>query len=126
MAIVALDHLQLAMPIGAEEQARQFYCGVLGMTLVPKPEPMAARGGMWLTAGSVNVHLGVETNFAPAKKAHPAFIVDNFEALMATLELGNYPVKIDTELTGTVRFFTEDCFGNRIELIDAKSANIRL
>lgn len=126
MAIVALDHLQLAMPIGAEEQAQQFYCGILDMTQVPKPEPMAARGGIWLSASSVNLHLGVEKDFIPAKKAHPAFVVDDFEALIAALELGNYPVKIDNELLGIMRFFTQDCFGNRIEIIDAKSANIRL
>lgn len=121
MAIVALDHVQMAMPMGKEDCARQFYCGILGMIEVPKPAPMASRGGVWLRVGSLNLHMGVEVNFIAAKKAHPAFVVDNFELLINSLESANYNVILDFELQGVTRFFTKDCFGNRIEIIDDKS-----
>ncbi|KAF0110268.1 MAG: hypothetical protein FD163_1017 [Hyphomonadaceae bacterium] len=121
MAIIALDHMQMAMPIGEENRARQFYCGILGMIEVPKPAPMAARGGVWFRAGSVNLHMGVQLDFIPAKKAHPAFIVNNFAALIASLTSANYPVKQDFELEKVNRLFTQDCFGNRIEIIEGNS-----
>ena len=86
MAVVGLDHVQLAMPAGAEAEATAYYEGLLGLTQIPKPEPLASRGGCWFAHGSVQVHLGVEAPFRPAKKAHPAFLVDDLAALCARLE----------------------------------------
>ena len=71
--VIGLDHVQLAMPRGEEARAEDFYCGVLGFEMLPKPSHLAARGGCWFRSGSVQVHLGVESDFTPARKAHPAF-----------------------------------------------------
>ena len=84
--IVALDHVQLAMPPDAEAVADAFYCGVLGFEVLPKPEPLASRGGRWFVCDHVQVHLGVEPHFAPARKAHPALVVDDFDELVAGLD----------------------------------------
>jgi catechol 2,3-dioxygenase-like lactoylglutathione lyase family enzyme len=120
--IAALDHVQLAMPPGGESEADAFYCGVLGFTAVAKPEPLASRGGRWYVAeGSVdvvNVHLGVESEFRPARKAHPALRVDGFDDLVAALDRFGAAWREDTELPGVRRLHVEDPFGNRIELID--------
>lgn len=83
---IGLDHVQLAAPIGCEEEARRFFAGVLGMQEVPKPEKLRVRGGVWFQCGPQMVHIGVEPSFVPAKKAHPAFLVSNIEALMRRLE----------------------------------------
>lgn len=115
--IQGLDHVQLAIPIGGEDQARAFYHGVLGLTEVPKPGEMAARGGCWFENSSVKVHIGVEADFRPAKKAHPAFQVGDLDALSTVLSEGGWVVKPDSELTDYKRIFTEDPFGNRIELM---------
>ena len=79
--LLTLDHVQLAMPMGREDEARTFYAGVLGLEEIPKPEALAARGGCWFRRGSIEVHLGVEEGFRPAKKAHPAFVTGGLEAL---------------------------------------------
>ncbi len=115
--IRAIDHVQLAMPAGGEAAARAFYAGLLGLGEVPKPAPLAARGGCWFEAGRVRVHLGVDPAFVPATKAHPAFIVDDFDALALALASGGHPVAPDTTLPGVRRAFVADPFGNRIELI---------
>src|SRR6187551_1552795 len=73
--VVAIDHVQLAMPAGGEDRARAFYAGILGLAEVPKPPPLAPRGGCWFESDTVKVHLGVEPDFQPATKAHPAFVV---------------------------------------------------
>ena len=117
--IVAIDHVQLAMPAGGEEAARAFYAGLLGLTEVPKPQPLAARGGCWFEAGPVRLHLGVEADFRPARKAHPALVVDDLTALTACLAAAGFGVTPDDELAGIVRCFVADPFGNRIELIQA-------
>jgi catechol 2,3-dioxygenase-like lactoylglutathione lyase family enzyme len=114
---LALDHFQLAMPRGAEPAARAFYGRVLGLAEIPKPEPLAARGGLWFQCGPQQLHLGVEDDFRPAKKAHPAFLVDNLEALAKELQAEGYPVVLDSvQSDGGRRIFTEDPFGNRVEL----------
>ena len=84
----AIDHVQLAMPVGEEETARRFYAGLLGMTEIPKPPELAKRGGCWFASGRVQVHLGVEGEFRPAKKAHPAFSCGEYEALISGLRAG--------------------------------------
>jgi hypothetical protein len=121
MSITALDHVQLAMPVGAEHEsaAEAFYAGLLGLPRVPKPEPLASRGGCWFVSGPIQVHLGVEDPFAPARKAHPAFLVDDLDGLAARLTDAGHDVRWSDELPGTRRFHTDDPFGNRIELIQA-------
>jgi catechol 2,3-dioxygenase-like lactoylglutathione lyase family enzyme len=110
------DHVQLAIPVGEEPAARAFYCGVLGMTELPKPSLLAARGGAWFRAGEVEIHVGVEAEFVPARKAHPALLVDD---LRGFVELADLDVRWSDEIPGTVRCHLDDPFGNRIELIDA-------
>jgi catechol 2,3-dioxygenase-like lactoylglutathione lyase family enzyme len=115
--LLGFDHVQLAMPKGREEQARQFYVDVLGFDEVPKPDALAARGGCWFESGDVRLHLGVELDFQPAKKAHPALLVSDLRALAATLEASGCAVREDEPLPGYDRLFTDDPFGNRIELM---------
>lgn len=118
MPILALDHVQLAMPAGAEDAARAFYAGVLGMTELPKPPNLAARGGVWFAAGGAHVHLGVEAEFRPARKAHPGLLVDDLAAFTARCEAGGHPVRHDEPLPGYDRVYVDDPFGNRIELME--------
>lgn len=115
--ITGFDHVQLAMPPGGEQTARAFYAGVLGLAEVPKPEPLAARGGCWFEAGAVKLHLGVEQAFRPARKAHPAFAVRNLAAFIAHLRAAGLEVREDHELPGVARANIDDPFGNRIELV---------
>ncbi len=114
--IIALDHIQLAIPKGAEDIARPFYA-LLGMTEIPKPAPLQGRGGFWMQAGAVQVHFGVDPNFAPATKAHPAFVIDDLDTLAQRLGDAGYRVTWDTALADVRRFFSTDPVGNRIELI---------
>jgi len=121
MQVRRLDHIQLAMPAGRENDARAFYQGMLGISEVAKPPQLAARGGCWFERGPLKVHLGVEANFTPARKAHPAFIVDDLRRLATNLELGGYHVVEDQPLDGYDRLYVDDPFGNRIELMEPKS-----
>ena len=116
-ALVSIDHVQLTMPAGEEDRARTFYRDLLGMTEIPKPHPLSLRGGAWFKAGNVTIHLGVETDFRPARKAHPAIRVRGYDDLLAALRSANVPVREDFELKNTRRAHIEDPFGNRIELI---------
>jgi catechol 2,3-dioxygenase-like lactoylglutathione lyase family enzyme len=118
MSIVALDHIQLAMPAGREAEARAFYHGVLGIPEVPKPPNLAKRGGCWFQQDEVKVHLGVETDFRPARKAHPAFLVEDLAALRAALDAAGVIVRHDEPLEGYERIYVDDPFGNRIELLE--------
>ncbi|RYG21752.1 glyoxalase [bacterium] len=118
MPIVALDHIQLAMPPNEEDAARRFYSGLLGLNEVPKPENLARRGGCWFELGSVRVHLGVEKEFAPARKAHPAFEVTDLAGLIEGLAKGGHPTRTDEPLEGWNRVYVDDPFGNRIELME--------
>lgn len=115
----ALDHVQLAMPQSQEPAARRFYCDVLGMTELTKPSILAKRGGCWFASGEVQIHLGVEADFRPAKKAHPALRCPDYAALTARLQQAGVELIPDDALPGTVRCYTHDIFGNRIELIQA-------
>jgi catechol 2,3-dioxygenase-like lactoylglutathione lyase family enzyme len=117
--IVRLDHVQLAMPPGLEAQAEAFYSGVLGFERVPKPDPLAARGGCWFRRGAVALHLGVEEDFRPARKAHPAFAVDDLAALQAACEAAGFPVRPNPEAEPGRGAYVDDPFGNRIELVAA-------
>ena len=120
MQIRQLDHVQLAMPAGREAEARAFYQGALGILEVPKPMLLAARGGCWFENTQVKVHLGVDADFIPARKAHPAFIVDDLRGLVAGLQRAGYHVVEDQPLEGYERRYVDDPFGNRIELMEPK------
>ena len=117
MPIERLDHVQLAMPPGGEDAARAFYGRALGIDEVIKPPHLTARGGCWFERGPLRVHLGVEADFHPARKAHPAFIVTELAALVATLKSQGYAVVEDQPLEGYDRVYVDDPFGNRIELM---------
>ncbi|MES1246153.1 MAG: glyoxalase [Actinomycetota bacterium] len=109
-----LDHVQVAAPPGCEESARGFFGGVLGLREVEKPPPLASRGGVWFElADGRQLHVGVEHDFAPARKAHPAFAVDDIDALAS--RLGD--VTWDDELPGVRRFYASDPWGNRLEFL---------
>jgi catechol 2,3-dioxygenase-like lactoylglutathione lyase family enzyme len=118
MRITAIDHVQLAMPPGAEAEARRFYEQTLGIPEQPKPPHLAKRGGCWFERGDLKVHLGVESDFRAAKKAHPAFLVEDLPKLKAALAAGGYTMKTDEPLEGYDRIYVDDPFGNRIELME--------
>ena len=125
MAYLALDHVQIAMPPGGEEAARAFYGGVLGLDEVPKPAPMMANGGAWFRSGGVELHLGAEPDFEPARKAHPALRVDDLDdldELAARCEAAGYTPHWDGRYPGMRRFYVHDPFGNRIEILQPHSA----
>jgi catechol 2,3-dioxygenase-like lactoylglutathione lyase family enzyme len=115
--IVGLDHVQLAMPPGREAEAEAFYAGLLGLTRRPKPEPMASRGGCWFESGPVAVHLGVEEDFRPARKAHPALVVRDLPALAAALAEAGIEVRPNPDAEPDRGAYVDDPFGNRIELV---------
>ena len=116
--VVGLDHLLLAMPRGKEADARAFYGGLLGLPELQKPANLAARGGVWFALGSQQLHLGVEKEFRPAQKAHPAFLVRDLNALRARLVQHGYTPYEDEPLEGYARFYVADPFGNRLELLE--------
>jgi catechol 2,3-dioxygenase-like lactoylglutathione lyase family enzyme len=115
--IVRLDHVQLAMPPGREAEAEQFYSGLLGLERLPKPEPQASRGGCWFSHGPVALHLGVEEEFRPARKAHPALVVRDLPALEAALRAAGVEVRPNPDRPPGIGAYVDDPFGNRIELI---------
>jgi len=116
--IVRIEHVQLAMPPGEEARARAFYSGLLGIPEVPKPEHLAQRGGAWFEDASVKIHLGVERDFRPARKAHPALLVDGLVELGERLRASGHPVIDDEPMEGFLRFYVHDPFGNRLELME--------
>ena len=124
--LTAVDHVQLAAPPGSEDLLRAYYVDVLGMTEIPKPPVLAARGGCWFQAGAVQLHLGVEDapagggecHFRPAKKAHPGLRVTGIEAYAARLAERGAPVTWDGNLPGHRRFYSEDPVGNRLEFLE--------
>ena len=119
MTILSIDHVQIAMPERQEDQARAFYNGILGFTEIPKPPELAKRGGVWFQSQNVQLHLGVEESFRPARKAHPAFLVSDLDALLEKLRAAG--VDMDTSqppLEGYKRAHVFDPFGNRIELME--------
>ncbi|SFD68773.1 VOC family protein [Massilia yuzhufengensis] len=117
--IAGIDHVQVAIPPGADEAARAFYGGVLGMAEIPKPAPLIASGGMWFQVGATQLHIGSQLDFKAAKKAHPAFLVDGYAGFCAQLSAGGVTVREEEPVAGRRRAGIEDPFGNRIELIEA-------
>lgn len=122
-SITKIDHVQVAAPKGSEEAARRFYGGILGMKELEKPEPLQARGGAWFEFPGFQLHVGVEEPFEPAKKAHPAFVVEGFDELKAHLLENDVAVKDDTSIPGSTRFFAADPFGNRLEFLKQAMAS---
>lgn len=116
--LIGIDHVQLAMPEGGEDAARAFFADVLRMREVAKPDALAGRGGVWFAAGPVALHMGVEADFTPAKKAHPAFRVTSLARICAVLDAAGVDWKPDADLPGIRRVFVADPFGNRIELLE--------
>jgi len=119
--ILDLHHIQIAMPEGGEPAAIAFYCGVLGFDEVAKPASLSGRGGVWLEAGNVRVHLGVETDFRPARKAHPGFRVADLDEAIARLARHGVACRRDIDLPAMTRIYVDDPFGNRIELLELHS-----
>jgi catechol 2,3-dioxygenase-like lactoylglutathione lyase family enzyme len=116
--IAGIDHVQLAAPPGCEQEARHFFTGVLGLEELAKPEPLAARGGAWFACGAQQLHVGADADFAPARRAHPAFAVDGAErlaALAARLGAAGVEIAWDQEVPGSSRFYASDPWGNRLE-----------
>ncbi len=114
---IAIDHVQLAMPAGEEDRARAFYVRLLGMAELTKPPELARRGGCWFGSGSIQIHLGVESDFHPARKAHPALRCAEYDGLVARLREAGVEAKEDASIPGVRRCHIADPFGNRIELI---------
>lgn len=120
MEVKQIDHVQLAMPPGGEELARSFYRDLLGLPEIPKPPELARRGGCWFESTAVKIHLGVEQDFRPAKKAHPALLVDDLPSLLAAFSDADVHVVDDEPLEGYHRVYTADPFGNRLELMELR------
>jgi catechol 2,3-dioxygenase-like lactoylglutathione lyase family enzyme len=117
MQVTGVDHVQVAIPPGGERQARDFYGGALGLEEIPKPGALAVRGGIWYACGGQQLHLGIERDFRPARKAHPALLVDGLDLLVQRLIDSGYAVRPGEDLPGVRRCFVDDPFGNRIELL---------
>jgi catechol 2,3-dioxygenase-like lactoylglutathione lyase family enzyme len=118
MEVRRIDHIQLAMPAGREDEARRFYRDLLGIPEKEKPPALGARGGVWFERGDLKVHLGVDKCFVPARKAHPAFIVADLPTLIAALKAAGVTVRGDEPLDGYLRVYADDPFGNRLELLE--------
>lgn len=116
--ITGLHHVQLAIPEGTEDDAREFYGGVLGLQEVDKPAHLQTRGGCWFRSSTLEVHLGVDPDFRPATKAHPAFLVDSLDHIGGRLKEAGYEVDHDTQISGFNRFYSRDPFGNRLEFLE--------
>jgi catechol 2,3-dioxygenase-like lactoylglutathione lyase family enzyme len=119
-AIGRLHHVQLAIPEGGEDECREFWGGVLGMDELEKPVALAARGGCWFRGGDLEVHLGVERDFSPARKAHPGILVARLPELAAVLAAAGFGVTWDGEFPGHERFYSCDPFGNRLEFLERR------
>ena len=114
-----IDHVQLAAPPGCEAEARRFFGELLGLAEIEKPESLRARGGVWFQVGAQQLHVGVEREFAPARKAHPALLVDDLDSLVARLAGAGVEVTWDDAIPGVRRCYVADPFGNRLELVPA-------
>jgi catechol 2,3-dioxygenase-like lactoylglutathione lyase family enzyme len=113
-----IHHVQLSCPPGTEPALREFYCQVLGFTEIAKPPVLAARGGCWFRGHGIELHLGVEEDFSPARKAHPGLLVANLDAWAQRLRDAGYPVLFDDEFPGMRRFYSQDVHGNRLEFLE--------
>ena len=117
MPILSIHHVQITIPLGGEGRARAFYSGILGFTEIEKPPEMAGRKSIWFLAGAVNLHLGIEPDFVPAKRAHPAFVVQDLDNIITACDRNGINNKPDTSFNGFRRVHVFDPFGNRLELM---------
>ena len=117
-----IHHVQLACPAGSEDTLRSFYSGVLGFAEIPKPDVLASRGGCWFRGGGIELHLGVEQDFRPARKAHPGLLVRDLDAWAGRLRAAGAPVTFDDNFPGMRRFYSEDPHGNRLEFLEPSDA----
>lgn len=124
MKILSIDHIQLTMPEGQEHLAREFYGELLGMPEVEKPKSLAGRGGVWFEGGGLKVHLGVDSEFVAAQKAHPGFKASNIDLLATELQSKGFQVAAGSALPGIKRIFTNDPFGNRVEFLQDVEADV--
>jgi len=122
MPRLAIDHVQIAIPPGGEPEARRFFGDLLGLREIPKPPELAAHGGCWFDLGAQQFHVGIDGDFRAATKAHVAFVTDAFDATQDRLAAAGYPPRSGARVNGRRRFFADDPFGNRIELVDAEAA----
>ena len=122
---MVLDHVQIAIPEGGENQARAYFGDLLGLAEIPKPAALGGRGGCWFALGDRQLHLGVDADFRPAKKAHVALAVDDLAALKAAIAAAGLEVREDVPIDGRARFFSYDPFGNRIEFLESASGTQR-
>jgi catechol 2,3-dioxygenase-like lactoylglutathione lyase family enzyme len=118
MEVLRIDHIQLAMPAGREDEARRFYRDLLGIPEQPKPAVLVARGGVWFERGDLKIHLGVDREFVAARKAHPALIVTDLPTLIGRFKSAGIAVRDDDPLEGYLRVYVDDPFGNRLELLE--------
>jgi len=118
VATPSIHHVQVAIPAGGEAAARRFYGDLLGFPELPKPEPLRRRGGVWFATGTLDLHLGVDPDFRPARKAHVAYRVDGLAALRDRLAAAGHPPLEDEPLPGYRRCYVDDPFGNRVELLE--------
>jgi catechol 2,3-dioxygenase-like lactoylglutathione lyase family enzyme len=124
MGVIGLHHAQITVPVGAEDAARGFYCGLLGLVQVPKPDTLAGRGGFWLAVGGQAVHVGVEEGVdRGATKAHVAYEVDDLEGIRARLEDAGFRLSSPPPIPGFERVELRDPFGNRLELLQASDSS---
>lgn len=124
MGIERIEHVQLAMPAGEESSAVAFYEAVLGVPQVAKPAALAVRGGCWFENAKVKIHLGVDSDFRPARKAHPAFLVSNLTVLRTRLRDAGVELIEDEPLDGYDRIYVNDPFGNRLELMEPREPRL--
>jgi catechol 2,3-dioxygenase-like lactoylglutathione lyase family enzyme len=117
--IVGIDHVQLAAPAGCEQHARDFYGRLLGLPEIVKPEALRKRGGCWFQCGTQQLHIGVDADFHSAKKAHPAIAVSDLDTLRQRFAAAGISVQDDDAIPGTLRFYAEDPWGNRLEFVQA-------
>jgi catechol 2,3-dioxygenase-like lactoylglutathione lyase family enzyme len=117
-----IHHVQLACPPGSEEQLRAFYHGVLGLEEIAKPPALATRGGCWFRGHGIELHLGVEEDFRPARKAHPGLLVAGLDSWAALIAAAGYPVSFDNDFPGMRRFYSADPHGNRLEFLEPAAA----
>ena len=116
--VLGFNHIQLAAPLNSEADSRRFYGELLGLPEIPKPPELAKRGGVWFACGDQQLHIGVETDFRPARKAHPAFSVIELDELRARIEAAGFQTESDDKLPGYRRFYAHDPFGNRLEFLE--------
>jgi catechol 2,3-dioxygenase-like lactoylglutathione lyase family enzyme len=118
MRIEGIDHVQLAMPAGGEDTARDFYGRLLGLPEVPKPPELRKRGGVWFESDVVKIHLGVDVDFRPARKAHPGLLVQDLRTLVGNLRQAGFDVQEEESLNDSYRAYAHDPFGNRLEFTE--------